>query len=254
MKYQLEHLENEDSGNRFSIQHDEALFLYGLTKVVSPEVIVEFGFYRGNSANNFLAAMSENCNLYSFDPDPECVSYASLIHDKRFKFFPKRGEDFRSSDIDDKLIGIVFFDAAHDFSSSMVTFKRVEKNLAEDCLLIIHDTGLFNRDFMGSAPNIPGSYFIKKGYAHRPQERLFVNHLKQIRPYYCQINFHSMNVGRMGVTILQKHKKLEITMLTYTHMIKYYLKSILPYPVYGLIERMYRFVKAFNSNKVAKPS
>ncbi len=208
MRYELSHLESESDP---SVQPDEALLLYSMVKVMSPKTIVEFGFLNGYSARNFLKAMPADCKLYSFDPKPLPGTVAQFLHDTRFKFLQKKGEDFFHSDIDNALIDMAFIDASHEFESNVKIFSRIKKYLSDNCVVAVHDTGLFNKDFMDGEWNIPGSFYVgENGFAHQPQERLFVNYLKRKNPKFGQIHFHSMNVRRKGLTILQRYKKLPL--------------------------------------------
>ena len=209
MRYDISHLEDEGKG--VAIQTDEALLLYAIVKVLNPKTIVEFGFASGYSAYNFLKAMSNESKLYSFDPSSHSLECASAVNDSRFKFIQKKGEDFEHSDIDQASIGMVFIDASHNFLPNVQLFKKIERHFSDECLIAIHDTGLFNRDFMENDWSLEGSFYVgEKGYAHRPQERMFVNWLKRKYPQYDQIHFHSMTVGRMGITILKKYKYLSL--------------------------------------------
>lgn len=55
------------------LQRDEALALLGMVKTLCPETIVEFGFYQGHSAFNFLCAMEADAKLYSYDISEEAL-------------------------------------------------------------------------------------------------------------------------------------------------------------------------------------
>ena len=206
MNYDVSHLFRGDSVGTLP---SEGLLMYALVKVLNPRVIVEFGFAKGYSSGNFLRAMSADSKLYSFDPDINAYALAKTWNDPRFKFVLKRGEDFKRSDIDNNNIDMVFIDASHELLSNVKIFHRIRKSLAPDCLIMIHDTGLFNRDFMDKEWVIDGSFYVTdKGYAQRPGERLFVNFLKWRYPKFDQIHFHSMTVECMGITMLKRYQKL----------------------------------------------
>jgi predicted O-methyltransferase YrrM len=67
-KLSLSHLNTyREKGLCGPLQREEALFLYSLTRLLRPKVIVEFGFHYGHSSFNFLQAMGEDDHLYSFD-------------------------------------------------------------------------------------------------------------------------------------------------------------------------------------------
>ena len=58
-----------DEGGMHGAGREDALLMYALVQMLWPKTIVEFGFYRGHSAVNFLKAMPVDCRLFSFDPD-----------------------------------------------------------------------------------------------------------------------------------------------------------------------------------------
>ena len=189
----------------------DALLMYAIVQMISPKTIVEFGFYRGYSAVNFLKAMPTDCKLFSFDPDIDARDSAQNITDPRFKFIHKKGESFEGADINGELIDVLFFDTNHKFLTNINIFRKVEKSLSDHCILLVHDTGLFNKEFMLPPWSVPGSFYVtEKGYAHQPQERLFVNYLKDKYPEFSQIHLHTERVGRMGMTLLMRSKKLSL--------------------------------------------
>jgi hypothetical protein len=116
MRYNLKHLEDFEERVIGPMQSDEALLIYALVKVIMPNVILEFGYAKGHSSKNFLAAMPKNCKLYSFDNNKSLENNPILIKDSRFKFISKSQEYFEPADIDNGLIDIVFFDASHNTS------------------------------------------------------------------------------------------------------------------------------------------
>src|SRR5271155_4967100 len=93
-KYDLAHLDKFHENVSGPIQSDEALLLFALTKVLRPKVVVEFGFFQGYSATNFLMALDADACLYSFDPWQDCKKYAEGIQDKRFKLLQKGAENY----------------------------------------------------------------------------------------------------------------------------------------------------------------
>lgn len=227
MDYDLSHLKDYKELCSGPIQSDEALFLYSLVKVLRPKVIVEFGFYLGHSAINFLRAMPENCKLYSFDHWVKSKQVASQIKDDRFKFIFKNQQDFFSEDIDNNLIDIIFIDASHKCEINIKMFNKIKNSLNENALILIHDTGSWNIDYLGEQiKNIPspGHYFLnKKEYLHQPDERWFVNYLRRHYPKFNQIHLHSLNTLRHGLTILQRNDFLQLGKITYiSYLEKYY--------------------------------
>jgi hypothetical protein len=224
--YNLKHIESRDN---FSLQKDEALCLYSLVKMTNPKVIVEFGFFRGFSAKNFLASMANDCILYSYDPDPKSRPFVQRIKDKRFKFVFKKGEEFSPVDIKHKPIDFVLIDAEHNLRSNVRIFNKIKGFLTPNSVIAVHDTGLYYREFKSETWTVPGGYLVGKGYVHQPEERVFVNYLKFAYPAYQQIHLHSTRVGRMGLTILQKYHGLKVKHTTFVFMLKRYFFKTLRY-------------------------
>ena len=206
-KYSLSHLKHFNDHTIGPIQRDEALLLYALVKTVDPKTILEFGFYQGYSAMNFLKAMSPDAKLYSYDISETSLRIAKKIPDKRLKFVFKSQADFESSDIDDRLIDLVFFDASHDFSLNVVTLEKVRGYLNDRALIIVHDTGAHYGDMKGL--KTPKGYFlggpVSSSYIHQPDERRFVNYIKTNIKDFDQIHFHSTTKFRHGLTVLQRN-------------------------------------------------
>ena len=206
-KYSLSHLNNFEEYAAGPIQRDEALLLFALVKTVDPKTIVEFGFLAGHSAKNFLIAMSSDARLYSYDISEASGKLAMKINDKRFKFILKSQTEFAPSDVDNRMIDLAFFDAAHDFQLNVATFEKLMGSLSERALMVVHDTGAWYGDLKGSRS--PEGYFLDRqrglGYIHRPDERKFVNYIKETMPDFDQIHFHSTSKFRHGLTILQRN-------------------------------------------------
>lgn len=177
-KYSLGHLRHFQEYSAGPIQRDEALLLYALVKTIDPKTIVEFGFLAGHSAINFLKAMSSDAMLYSYDILDLSKQASRKIHDARFRFIYKSQAEFEHSDVENRLVDLVFFDGSHDFQLNVVTFERVRECLNESALIIVHDTGAWCSIIDGFQTN--EGYFIdgltSRGYIHRPDERKFVNY------------------------------------------------------------------------------
>ena len=206
-KYSLGHLRRFEEYAAGPIQRDEALLLYALVKTVDPKTIVEFGFLAGHSSTNFLRAMSSDARLYSYDIADASMRIARKIRDERFRFIFKSQADFDCSDVDNRLVDLVFFDGSHDFDLNVVTFEKVRKCLSERALVIVHDTGAWYGDLQGR--QTPEGYFaggsIDAGYIHRPDERKFVNYIRVNMEGFDQIHLHSTSKFRHGLTVLQRN-------------------------------------------------
>lgn len=205
--YSLGHLKHFGEYAAGPIQRDEALLLYALVKTVDPKTIVEFGFFKGHSAINFLKAISSDARLYSYDISDASIQQASRIRDKRFQFIFKSQAEFEPSDIDNRLVDLAFFDASHNFNLNLATFEKLRLVLNEGALIVVHDTGAWHGNLKGF--KTPEGYFIggstSAGYIHRPDERMFVNYIRETFSDFDQIHLHSISKIRHGLTVLQRN-------------------------------------------------
>jgi len=183
------------------------MLLYALVKTVDPKTIVEFGFYKGHSATNFLKAMSSDARLFSYDISDSAMQLARKINDRRFRFIFKSQDEFNPSDINNRPIDLVFFDASHDFKLNVATFEEVRKYLSERAFLVVHDTGTWHGDLKGL--QTPEGYFLDAsigiGYVHQPGERNLVNYIREHDKDFDQIHMHSTSKFRHGLTVLQRN-------------------------------------------------
>lgn len=168
------------------IQYEDVLLLQAVIRMTYPKQLVELGYLNGYSTRKLLEVMTEDARLTSYD---NTVS-SSDITDPRFTFKNKS-----QTECDEKGIEFIFFDASHDLEINKQTFENLD--LAEHCIIAVHDTGLWNRMVMDT-----GGYWIGDGYAHRPGEIAFVQWLKE--KGYNAINFHTLRETRHGMTLLQK--------------------------------------------------
>lgn len=209
MDFDIEHLADVAP---YSIQRQDGLLIYSVVQYMYPKTIVEFGFAAGHSSRNFLKAMSGECRLYSFDPSKSASHEAEKINDSRFTFFNKRGQEFKADDIEHRKIDILFLDTDHKFLTNRAIFKKVRRYLSDNCMIFVHDTGLFNKDFMRIPWTTDEGYFVtERGYAHRPEERLFVNYLSLRYPEFHQIHFDTERSGRCGMTLLSRYRRLPLS-------------------------------------------
>jgi len=172
------------------IQDCDVLLLQAVIKMTCPIQLVELGYLNGYSTRKILEAMRPDAKLTSYDS----TVHGSNIIDERFTFKNQSQTEVSEQDID-----FIFFDASHDLEINKETWNNL--NLTENAIIAIHDTGLWDKMVMDT-----GGHWIDNGYAHRPDERAFVNWL--IEKDYQAINFHTLKETRHGITLLQKKKPL----------------------------------------------
>jgi predicted O-methyltransferase YrrM len=202
-----------------TVDRDEALSLLGLTRILCPQTIVEFGFLSGHSALNFLLAARPDCRVFSYDisDNSEEIARRCLRKFRNFRFIRKSQTDFSPSDIDHRKIDLCFLDASHDLSLNLKTFDLVQPHLAEGAVFAVHDTGVWHRKFFteGHYAFIESNLGRKTGrwidadqYQQAVTERLFVNTLLRNYPDFSQVHLHSSHTLRNGITLLQKTRPL----------------------------------------------
>jgi predicted O-methyltransferase YrrM len=211
----LAHLDSFGEGpTDGAVQRDEALLLYGLVRTVRPRTVVEIGFFRGDSALNFLGALDGEARLYSFDVDPECEAIARerFGDDPRLVYRTRSQDAITAEDIDGRLAELVFLDAAHDLALNQATFGRLLPLMAPDAILAVHDTGSVPRELFDLAPGhwmlASPELWVGDAWEHQPDERAFVNWLLETHPEFAQIHLHSSRTVRSGLTLLQRSAPL----------------------------------------------
>jgi cephalosporin hydroxylase len=198
------------------LQQSEALLLFAIVKTTIPMTIVEFGFHHGHSAFNFLQAMRPDARLYSYDISVESrkIAKSEFVSDCRFHFIHKSQADFLPSDIDNRPIDFVFFDAAHHLGLNCQTFNSVHPLLTEDSIVCIHDTGVWKKkhflEIHSTVSQAGGkkSWLDENTYAHQNDERIFVNWILETYPDYQAVHFHAEQCIRHGLSILQQKRIL----------------------------------------------
>lgn len=197
------------------LQRDEALVLHGLVRTVRPAVIVEFGFLMGDSALNFLQALPPASRVHSFDISEEAAAIARVFPHPNFTFHRKSQDQITAADVQFAPIDLVFLDASHDLDVNRATFERVEGLLAQDAIVVVHDTGAWPAHLVAGLPpharfaaQTPEGWVSADEFVHQPDERAFVNWLRDVHPEFAQIHLHSTRTIRHGLTILQRSQRL----------------------------------------------
>jgi predicted O-methyltransferase YrrM len=194
------------------VQRDEALVLHGLVRVVRPLTVVEIGFYQGWSAYNFLSALDEDARLYAFDVDPGCddVARRRFGDEPRLVFRRRAQQDLTAEDVDGRLVDLVFIDGSHELELNRATFQRLLPMLESDAIVAVHDTGTVARRWTPDwlAESIPPDRWLNDAYEPQPDERAFVNWLRDEHPDFAQIHLHTDRTPRCGLTLLQRSATL----------------------------------------------
>ena len=201
------------------LQKDEAVFLFGLISCIKPKCILELGFHKGHSALALLNALDSDSAFTTIDIDPNCLKIFAEKFSNRFKNARMIINDmsvvnfnsfFRSNEID-----FVFFDAVHDLELNIKTYLNLKPYLTSDCIIVIHDTGLWFEKYMEEVhysvlKNIKSKKVLEDAFAHQLDERLFVNYLVS-KEQYNTFHIHSKNTIRHGITCLHKQNEILLT-------------------------------------------
>jgi len=206
VKYNLSHLiQNEDQNVSGPIQDDEALFLYSIIRGCRIQRILEIGGGNGDSAINFLHALSYSKNgiLYTCDLQPVPV------FGENHKVIIKNALHMTIDEIDNKPLDLIFFDC-HDIVQLEIYNKFVDNKIINDnTILAVHDTNLHYPPYQHC-----GVYIEKEnGYAHQQVERHMVNVFKLLGYDIFSISTdhtkHSPDFPvRHGMTVCRKFKML----------------------------------------------
>jgi hypothetical protein len=177
------------------LEEDKAL-LKAIILMTAPKNVVEFGFLRGESARTMLSVMGEDAKLTSYDLDaPNTMTNESrltLIHASQENFEPMENVDF------------VFLDASHDFELNKKTFEKIQSSLTPNAIIAVHDTG----KWFANVFEFHIGYEHEGGWLHCPDERKFVNWVKEAYPNYQQIHFNTQDKISHGITLLQNYYPL----------------------------------------------
>jgi predicted O-methyltransferase YrrM len=213
----LGHLAFYDEDAIGPVQREEALVLHALVRLLRPRVVVEIGFEGGLSAFNFLLALEPDAKLYTFDISDlsESTARTAFRHVPNFRFQRKSQDEITAADVDFQPVDLAFLDASHDFDVNIRTFERLETLLADDALVVVHDTGTWRRELFGGAQAEAArgwdqNWVRSDEYAHRPGERAFINWIRDVHPQFAQVNLHSRRALRNGMTVLQRSRPLSL--------------------------------------------
>jgi len=96
-------------------------------------------------------------------------------------------------------------DGAHDYQIMIDTFKAIESSLSENSLVVVHDTGLHYHFYDNQNKTLVAR---NEPFQHCDQDRKFINWVRDNYPQFSQVNCHTNQTIRHGMTILQKSEKL----------------------------------------------
>jgi predicted O-methyltransferase YrrM len=186
------------------VQRDEALFLYALTRLLRPRIVLEIGSLRGHSTRCFLAGGAELVIAVDLTITPELERLGAEFPD-RLRLTPVDQVDVPVAALPGP-IDLCFLDAAHDFEKDRATFRAIEPYLARGGLLAVHDTGAWPRACLGDAHRewtagrkgrVLGDRLL-----HQPGAVAFVEWLRAARRYDV-VDLGTVACLRHGITLVR---------------------------------------------------
>ena len=206
-KYNLSHLADFRTYVHGPIQDDEALFLYSLCKMIRPSTILEFGVLDGLSSLNFASAKDSSAHLYSFDRRDGCIQKArQKCHAFANCFFSVLDcTAFCHTHVANRQVDIFFLDCSHVLEKNQICIESVIPCMSDAGIIIIHDTGFYYKD---TVPDWHVSFNRNFEDSDRMPvilaEQKTVDWMRESHSDWSQINFHSRNHFRHGMTFLQR--------------------------------------------------
>ena len=195
------------------LQKDEAMFLFSYLKCTKPKTVLELGFNLGHSALAILNAIDSDCIFKTVDINPKSEKIFKSKFSKKFRNAEFILDDMSMVDFEKKFgqntIDFIFFDAVHDLEVNIRTFHNLKHLISKNCIIMIHDTGVWHRNFMHKShfevlAIIKHKWLDDNIVAHQIDERKFANFLMKEHGFQS-FNIHSSNVLRHGITILNRH-------------------------------------------------
>lgn len=199
------------------LQNEEGVFLYGLISVLKPKLAVEFGFLNGYSAAVMLSAMNGYGHLHSYDVSAYAQEAAGAFAKKFSGFFyhHKSQTDFDGSDVENQFIDFVLMDAAHDLEMNVAAFQKLKPFLADESIVMVHDTGLWQKEHMRAGhlavlPHTQHKWLDEERLAHQIDERRFMNWIMETESDWAVLHFGSSATLRNGFSLLGRKRLLEV--------------------------------------------
>jgi predicted O-methyltransferase YrrM len=203
--YNLSHLtQNEDQATGGPIQDDEALFLYGLIRVMRLKRVLEIGGLNGYSAKNFCEAVGDGGVVFTVDVEPltpVSERHVTLCKDAR---------NLSPADVGNSPLDLIFFDC-HDYDVQWRVYRNLRRArlVTDDTVLAFHDTNLHPVQI------VPYAYRVQGGWVHQDTERRMVNKFKRIGFDVFALNTSMMAHDqrlpfRHGLTVVTKFKRFDL--------------------------------------------
>lgn len=190
------------------VQREEALFLYALTRLIRPRLVVEIGVREGHSTRCFLEA---GATVVAID-----IKYNHHIlelrrqYRRKFSFVRQDQGQLTGDEWGKNRIDLCFLDASHNLNANKKTFEAIEPYMNFNSYMVIHDTGIWVREHMTPAHRKfaqANGKDVRWGHMHQPGEIDFIKWLRE-RGKYDIVDLASTNCIRHGMTLVAfKHPR-----------------------------------------------
>lgn len=191
------------------IQQDEALFLYGLAKMVRPQIVLEIGCLIGQSLRVWINAGVPF--IYAVD---------AVISDEVKELRRGQGsngmmcieQDMKEPiDFVRGIPDLVFVDASHKLEDNKAVVNNLLPVLKPGALVIFHDTGHWaDKDMTPDRHDFIerfGGYQNARGeWVHHPGEKKTIEWVKN-NTTWQRVDLWTTEVARYGMTIFQVPNK-----------------------------------------------
>lgn len=205
-KYNVDFLNSYNDHTLGPISDDEALFLFGLAKMVRPQIVLEIGCLIGQSLRVWME--SGVPFVYAVD----CIISNEVKEIRRAKGSNrvelieqdmKEPVDFTRGTPD-----LVFVDASHELPDNIQLVKNLLPVLKPGALFILHDTGHWHDKDMTEDRHLfikhYGGYQDKKTklWVHSPGEKETIAWISK-NTKWERVDLWTTVVARYGLTIFQ---------------------------------------------------
>jgi len=205
-KYNVDFLNSYNDHTLGPISDDEALFLFGLSKMVRPQVVLEVGSLIGQSLRVWME--SGVPFVYAVD----CIISNEVKEIRRAKGSNRVElieQDMKAPiEFTRGVPDLVFVDASHELPDNIQLVKNLLPVLKPGALFILHDTGHWHDKDMTDDRHLfikhYGGYQDKKTklWVHSPGEKETIAWISK-NTTWERVDLWTTAVARYGLTIFQ---------------------------------------------------
>lgn len=196
------------------IQQDEALFLYGLCRMVRPVKVLEYGSLLGQSARVWVEYGAQEIHCVDMILSRQLKEMAHQVNRHqpgRMVLHEANMVDFQPPHLD---FDLVFIDASHQAEDNLAVVRQIGEGLKPGTLIGFHDTGHWHPDHLKGDKE--KRWFFKEfggqdagtHIIHHPGEKETIKQVSEGWPYWQRMDFWTMNVPRYGITLFKVQKGL----------------------------------------------